>query len=436
MTIDEVFRELALSESAEGLSRGWDLSQGCFPGLPLFFLDESYIRENAALVSLDARAIDYLCQVAGQYARNEAMGRLLWHEHRVYTRSGDAGAPPAPPRRRRGRGGRDFVAFLDEEYQASGFPDLDPTIGDAAPGLNLLLALSALPNTRWFYQSRHIPETILRATLSDFAIWYSYYDRQLGYKGIDLGTLSWLRFHLRGQLFRLGRLQFMQGEFSRDLSVYRSIRTGEVRALAAPGLPVDSRGLLAFDDRSVGEVWYTRRRTEQDSIIGNPVDPLGVIRSAEIQLDISEFLPVLEANSPVLEVHIPEGGSIRPEACEDSFNRALEFFSAYFPERPFRAFTCESWFLGRDLLDLLPEASNILRFSRELFLYPSFGGHEDILARVFGPRYREKGLPSREHATLLQQRVADFVDSGGVLRHGGGFLLREDLPWGGNRYRT
>ncbi len=429
MTIEVVYAELGLPELEAGLRAGWQESHASFPGLPLPFLTESYIREYAPLVSLPEDAIGLLIEVAGRAAHNEPLNRLLWHEHRVYI--GRALPDELTSRRPHRRHRKRSIPFLDEEFDPSGFPDLSPCSGADAPGLNLLIALSAVPHTAWLYESRHIPESVLRETLSDFAVWHAYYQTQLGYYGINAGTLSWLKFHLQGRLFRLGRLQFMRGSFPRDLTVYRSTKTNEIRALAAAGFLVDEKGLLLLDDeRSDHESWTTTRSSDADSVCGNLIDRSGRIVREPTTLDIEEYLPVLEEHTPILEIHIPEGGAMSPEACRASVQRAVEFFPEYFPERSFRGFTCESWFLGRELLDLLPRDSNIVRFSEALHLYPALGGHEEILGRVFGPQALETDPSEWERRSSLQQRLAAMVERGGVLREGGGYLLSEELPWG------
>ena len=426
MTIEVVYRELGLSELEPGLRAGWQESLASFPGMPLVFLTGAYIREYAPLASLPDDAIDHLIAVADRAAHNEPLSLLLWHEHRVYT--GRALPDEVTSRRPHRRHRKKSIPFLDEEFDPSGFPDLSPCSGPDAPGLNLLIALSALPHAAWFYESRRIPKSVLSETLSDLAVWYSYYQRQLGQSGISVGTLSWLKFHLHGRLFRLGRLQFMQGSFPRDLTVYRSTITGEIRALAAAGFLVDANGLLIFEEDNDRGIWTTARGSDGECVTGNPIDPSGRVVREPVTLDIEEYRPILEEHTPILEIHIPEGGAMSPEACRASLHRALEFFPAHFPERSFRAFTCESWFLGRELLDLLPPDSNIVRFSELLRLYPALGGHEEILGRVFGPRALEMDASKWDRSSTLQRKLAEIVERGGVLREGGGFLLTDELP--------
>ena len=65
----------------------------------------------------------------------------------------------------------------------------------------------------------------------------------------------------------------------------------------------------------------------------------------------------------IIEIHIPAGESITPEACRDSIAKAKEFFAKYYPEFKYKCFTCDSWLLDDKLNEYLPENSNIIQFA-------------------------------------------------------------------------
>jgi hypothetical protein len=73
--------------------------------------------------------------------------------------------------------------------------------------------------------------------------------------------------------------------------------------------------------------------------------------------------PVFHAGESGLNVHVPgDGGPLRPEACDASFERALTL-SEQFPERV-AGFGCHSWLMDPQLQDYLAEDSNIIQFQR------------------------------------------------------------------------
>jgi hypothetical protein len=113
-----------------------------------------------------------------------------------------------------------------------------------------------------------------------------------------------------------------------------------------------------------------------------------------------------------LALHIPRAGPLTPEACDESFRRAREFFPRHFPYEPYRVITCGSWLLDPTLAEYLPEDSNIVRFQRRFTLSPEVrDADEDIRRFVFGalstPLDR---LPAK---TSLQQAVLAHLKAGG-----------------------
>lgn len=426
-SLEALARQLRLGELEEPFRLDWSASLRSLPRGPLPFLSEEFVRESAAAASLPGEAVERLAEVAARCRRDPDLSRLLWHEHRLFT--GAAVSVEVRPWRLRRRA----IGPPMPEGEPAGFPDLSAAVGEDAPAVNLLLVLSAVPNARWFYERRRLPGSVLSDTLSDIALRSVSSPR--GVPGIDGTSLSWLRHHLRGRLFRLGRLQFMAGSFERWLTVYRSAATSRVRALAAPGLVVDARGLLRYEGGGEGE-WVTARRSTGDALVGNPVLPDGTVARREVALDLADYRPVLRHRSPVLEIHVPAGSPLLPQACAESIAQACEFFPRYLPERAFLGFTCESWFLGRELLDLLPPGSNIRRFAAELYLYPCMGGEEEAGERIFGPAGATSPSAGQPRTTALQRSAADHLSRGGTFRLGGGFLLAEELPWGRGAYRS
>ena len=117
------------------------------------------------------------------------------------------------------------------------------------------------------------------------------------------------------------------------------------------------------------------------------------------------------ARHRALGIHIPETGSLSPEACDDSIQRARAFFARHFSEEEYRLATCGSWLLDPQLADYLPETSNIIRFQRRFQIMPvSWDGDRDMFRYVFGrPTIQLDGLPQE---TALQRAIVQHLRSG------------------------
>jgi len=160
-----------------------------------------------------------------------------------------------------------------------------------------------------------------------------------------------------------------------------------------------------------------------------------------VTLRRTEWRAALKPGDPTLEMHIPAGDPLTPDACAASVARAVEFFPRHFPENPAaKAVKCTTWLLDAQFEDWLGPESNIVRFQREFYLYSISGDAWSAfrfvfdLDRDFGARGPGdiSGLPRK---TRLQRALIDHVADGGRWRSAGGFVLMEDLPWGRQAYR-
>jgi hypothetical protein len=114
---------------------------------------------------------------------------------------------------------------------------------------------------------------------------------------------------------------------------------------------------------------------------------------------------------PALGIHIPESGSLTPEACDDSLGQARPFFARHFPETPTRLAICTSWLLDPQLAEYLAPDSNIVRFGRRFTLVEDgYDGDADVLRFVFhriAPSVDD--LPQR---TTLERAIVAHLRAG------------------------
>ena len=132
----------------------------------------------------------------------------------------------------------------------------------------------------------------------------------------------------------------------------------------------------------------------------------------------------IQHHDPMLGVHIPDYmGPFGPDACDESFAMAREFFPKYFPEEKLEIVTCYSWLLSRDLANYLPESSNILAFQRRFTINYRDRPHEDedFFNSVFQRSPSEiDELPQK---TSLQRAIVQHVRAGHHWHGGIGWCL-------------
>lgn len=242
--------------------------------------------------------------------------------------------------------------------------DWDAAVPAGAPSLYpALVLLAQLPRLRAFYRERGISDAVLAETLHDFGLWIAHaYDHGEGH---TLGEFNWLTNHFGGKLFRLGRLQFMPCPGHAPVHAYRSRTTGEEVFLAPNGAEYKTSG-WAQDTFRVHEddAWIARLTEEEGKVTGHPLLPDGRADRSTVTLDTAEYELVYKPGDIVMDMHIPTGAPLDPEACRASMERAPLFIAHHFPELIPVAYHCESWLLGPCNEEMLPAESGIVRFCR------------------------------------------------------------------------
>lgn len=292
------------------------------------------------------------------------------------------------------------------------------------------LFLEEVPALRRMHARRGIPAERTRELLGDIELWIHEHQSRNG--DWDLSEMKWLRRHLWGEIYSLGRLQFQLSEFSWPFRVYRGLGRYCAPIVLVEGVReyrIDGQ----FADADRGSLYPPHapdrmppRQTEYAEctagVRGNVVADSGRITGRVATVGSRDAMPVLSRGDPVLAVHIPSGSPLAPDAVRSSLSDAREFFRRYFPEQRFHAFTCNTWLLDPTLSLYLPDGSNIVRFRKRFRLHPLPGANDNQhFERVFCVSIND--VEAMTPKTSLQGALMAHVRSGGAWRSGGGFIV-------------
>ncbi len=393
----------------EPLRTYWDESQTAFQTSGTAIIAPRALKESCAYLRLDGAICSAVQGLADDVRLNDEALRFLWHCH--------------------------YLAFMRTDYpgrRIRSWPDHRAWLGNQGPLFNALLFLTGVPRARARHEERGIPREVSVSTLSDYELWIHEYHDLTGQWG--LREIGWLHHHFRGEIFRLGRLQFLIEPFDIPVVIYRNRATRAVCALAEA-----DRG-VRYDGRYVGanspgqKTAFTTVGSGCGDVVGNPINPDGLVEQCTVRLPAGEWDPVAERGAPALSFHIPKDGPLDFDECGESFRRAVAFYPRYFPEWAYRCFFSESWLYDVTLGQVLPPASNIVRFQREFYLAPLPNADDaQLFERVFG--HKPKNLATLPRNTSLRKAVLDHADAGGSFYGAGAFIFSEDLAWGESVYR-
>lgn len=217
--------------------------------------------------------------------------------------------------------------------------------------MRLAVILECAEKTRAFYNEKGISEKTLADTLDDIRIWCENNDNK------GLANYNWIKNHINGELFRIGRLQY--------------------------------------------QMFKCKSRT---------------LRYSKLPFRYGEN---------VLYVHIPQGEKLVYSDCVRSLKDAVAFFDKYFPDFKYNFFFSESWLLYEENWQFMEPSCNILQFSALFDVAYSVNNESQAIERIFGRRQPKKeNYPEK---TTLQRNAKAFMQSGGELGVGIGFIYKQSL---------
>ena len=411
MELKAILKELSIEDCYKNLKKEWNKSEGLLDTTNV--LSMKFISKNAKLAGIDNETIVYIIEFAKKINNNPSLKRLFIHMH--------------------------YMFFISPDYIkniANNSLKMENILKEKGFSYNLLLALSGVNVCKQYFNSLSMPKDVSEGAIKDISLWVTHFKNNLGVTGLNTRMLLWECGLLKGKLYRLGRLQFNIRPFKGEIIVFRKKGTNQVQALVNDGIAINSSGQFdgvngVFDKTGA---WTSKLLCNEQQIIGNPVSSLGYIQHETICLKRNEWDEVLTTGDLILDTHIPAGGNFNVQSCGESLNYAIKFFAKHFPEKTFKGLACHSWFLDNQYEKILPENSNIIKFQRELYLYPINEGGEDSYWRIFGENGMKGGIKKAPRNNSMQKAVAEFIEKGGKLRAGGGFFLKDDIPWGNQVY--
>lgn len=409
--LTNVLRALKLGSCVELFAPHWNESVQTLPPDGPPYLVPDRIAENVAYAGLHADVFLPLKATAHRVRIDENLRLLSWHCRRL------------------------LFEHLDYS-RCREWPDLEHLMPGRTGLFYFLISLDMVPLTRARHAELGIPDAMTRINCENLNAHLDRYLAATGHYGTEQRLLMWLRNHTTGLLHRLGRFQYMRKPFRGALRAYRCRRTDRVVALAEPGLLCSPEGWLLNDLSSDSPgTWTTGGGTPDDGqVCGHLVSPWGCILKQTASLDLSEWEPALSPEDFVLEIHIPPGGGMTPEASVASMLDAVAFFRAQFPEQPFRALSCLSWVFNPRFHEILPPDANIRRVEEEVYLFPIPSGRKNGLYFIFGQDDIDLATAPRD--TSIRRTLIRELEQGQPLLAGGMFILTEDLPrFGTGRYR-
>ena len=171
-------------------------------------------------------------------------------------------------------------------------------------------------------------------------------------------------------------------------------------------------------------------------IPGTAIDPRGFALAEPLTLPADEWEQAVGPGDPVLNIHIPTGGPMDFDECGQSLAMVPGFFGEHFPEREWRCICCHSWLLDSAIQEIRPDTANLVRFQREVYLFPIGLSDTSLASNLFDELPVDPATAPRD--TSFQRAYLERMESGEPPAPGAGgcLLFMEDFDWGAQVYLT
>ena len=398
-------------------SEHWAQSIATLPAGELPFLKDHFLREASDHCSITPAACAALIAAANRLEKNPLQRALIWHGWRI---------------------------MYELQQSLNRWPQLDPILGDDVNLFFTLLLLAGIPSVRKIHENLGVSSTITADTLRDLSLYLERYHAKNGRYGIaPIYATSWLTNHVRGKIFRIGRLQFMSGKLNASWTALRHRQTKALVVLITAGKEIRSDGQLQSAGGHTDQrgAWTTTWFEDATKIQAHAIDPrTGTVQRKPLDFQLDHWQRVLGEGDKILDIHIPEDGAMTFESCGHSFTQAIACFKKYFPNVEHRALFCNTWFADPQLEEYMRPDSNIVRFLREGYLLPvasdGWAGFRAVfdleIEYGFSGTLDFSKLPQQ---TTLQRALINHINSGKHWRKVGWLIPVDDLNWGQQVYR-
>lgn len=391
--------------------QGWGDS---FINMPekIEFLQDDFIRDTCAYVGMTSQTCDFLLETAKLVLASKSLKAFTWHiYYRLIMPSFSHGCYPA---------------------SFGGYGPLTDVLGDHAGAQVLLCTFAAVGEAKKRYRELGVPEELIRDTLSVVKNSCDSYITQNGVPGAELWALNWMRLYLTCRLFQLGRFNYKLMETNPFGIVLRHRHDGAKQMLMRAGTKCNADGfILQANDPGESGGWTNSLEETETVFRGNPVNPKGYALRDIREFPKSEWELFLKPGDIMIDMHIPAGGKMTPDACLESFRRAFDFFKRRHPGTFKPVIISHSWIFNTQFEELLPK-SNLASLMRECLLFPHDSSGRDGMLFLFGRDYED--LSKAPHDTSVRRAMLGVLEKGERLRNGGMLFFEEDLDSFGTSY--
>lgn len=284
-------------------------------------------------------------------------------------------------------------------------PEGVSTETDFAPAFGILYCIEDAVE---ILKKRKLPHEIISDSLFGIGSEMLAYRDMHGRLGMR-DYIGWYTYFLRGEIIRVGRLQYQFTKFGPQVKVY--MRDGGDIAIMANNRDAHKKGLFfgAEGHRDEEGKYFAELKTEGDTVTGYRANHYGELDPTPVTLE--GYREVLSEGDNIAAIHITNGEPFHIDTVRESFRMMDEVIAKYYADLNIKAYHCYSWLINKHLRDIIGRDTNLTQLADMFELYPTCGGHHGIFEYVFK---RPGSTPIEElpEDTSMQRAIKKFLSEG------------------------
>ncbi len=295
---------------------------------------------------------------------------------------------------------------------------------DVYDSISLFALLYELPTMIAEHKRCGVPNEVTLDTLEMFQNQMGDYKLLNGRLGL-CAYMEWMLKFLRCQIIRVGRFNLEILKYSRPFEIFE--RDGELVALAN-GVEIHKSGrVLGSAGCEDAEGSFTAEIAECDEYFEGYPSLGGCVSKEKVRLSKSEWKKYLTKGDTVISVHIPTGGSLTPEICDNDLARGQAVIERCFTD--VKAFFCSSWLLSTELLKVTGKEGNVTRFGDRFTRFPRKSAAGDVFEYVFECSH-DTPLEDLPEKSSFARAIKKHLINGGKIYEADGVFRKneEEIP--------
>lgn len=297
-------------------------------------------------------------------------------------------------------------------------PDGTPA-GDLLP---YLVLVQLAPDAYRRYRARGFSHEVTMASIGNIPISLKAAWVRLGRPAIDGLIYSWIQCFTGASIYRYHSLNFQPMRIGDHIVVLRSRKSGECRVVMATGrFHRTGRALGSSGYKDEDGAFDAGFLETEEGFLGH-VAKEALVEPAVTFFSKDEWECVLREGDAVINLHIPRGSDLSPEAVRESLEGGMALARTLYPDRDFKGAVCYSWLLDPVHEELIGKDAKITLFMRLFSTFPLRDSGGAAVTRVF-PGCERRPVAEYPEDTTLQRALKAHMLKGGYLYNTGGVIL-------------